>query len=225
MKPFSICIATPCYNGVVTSQYAGSLADLTSSWSTGQREVQFGIHFIANESQIHRARNKCAAYARARDFTHLLFIDADLGFKVSDVMKLLDAEKRIIGGTYPVKKLPVKLNYNAVHGEVPDAEGILRARHVPTGFLLIDVTVFDRLESFADVCMKTDLTTGETYRYQEFFVPGIFDGEDLSEDWNFCRIAQAAGEVTYLHTRVVLPHVGTFEYCVDTHAESKKENE
>lgn len=206
----SICICTSAYGGQVTTQYAGSLAD--AAVMLNEMKINYSIYMLSNESQIHRARNKCVAYARARQFTYLLFIDADLGFRRVDLLRLIESNRRIIGGTYPVKKLPVRLNYNALPGEKPDSSGLLKVRHVPTGFLLIDLAVLDRLESYANVCMKTDLSTGETYRYQEFFLPGIYDGEDLSEDWNFCRIAHLAGEETWLHTGVVLPHVGTFEY-------------
>lgn len=214
-ESFKICIATPAYGGMVTTQYAGSLAD-TVTWMQEDDRIAYGIYLLSNESQIHRARNKCVAFARKHLFTHLMFIDADLGWRPEQLQKLLESGKRIIGGTYPVKKLPIKLNYNVLPGAFSEGR-ILEVRHVPTGFLLIDMDVFERLEPYVRNCMKEDLTTGERFRYEEYFVPGINEeGEDLSEDWAFCGLAQRFGERTFLHMDVILPHVGTYEYRHET---------
>jgi hypothetical protein len=72
-----------------------------------------GIHFyyLFNESLIQRARNYIADEFLRSDCTHLLFIDADIGFNPRDVLGLLavqisDPEKyNIVTGLYPKKTI------------------------------------------------------------------------------------------------------------------------
>lgn len=204
----SILIGTPAYGGQVTTQYALSLA---ATMNFQPSDLNIAVHMIANESLVHRARNKIVAKARMAGFSHLLFIDADLKFYPIDIHNLVAAEKAVIGGTYPVKKLPIKLNHNSY--EPPKVEGRLeQVKHLPTGFMLIDLNVFDFLERFVPSCQKQDLTTGEVIKYVEFFRAGIHRGQDLSEDWYFSELCAENGITPWLHHDVVLPHVGSFEY-------------
>ena len=54
-------------------------------------EIQFGT--IGNESLITRARNTLVQLFMDGDYTHLLFIDADLAFDPKAVLRMLEFDK------------------------------------------------------------------------------------------------------------------------------------
>lgn len=86
--------------------FAKSVADLTTMCT--QYGIGLQIYFLFNESLIPRARNYCCDEFMRSDATHMLFIDADIGFNPQDVIAMLalqsdDSPYDILGGPYPKK--------------------------------------------------------------------------------------------------------------------------
>ena len=96
-------IATPCYGGQLNEPYFRSVIKMMTFFNGHQIPLAFGT--IANESLVTRARNVLVAYFLASDYTHLLFIDADIQFNPQDILALLALDKDIIGGPYPKKSI------------------------------------------------------------------------------------------------------------------------
>lgn len=103
-------VATPMFGGLCHGMYTKSMSSL-SSLCTSQG---IALHFfaMANESLIQRARNTCAAAFLESDCTHLMFIDADIGFNPKDVLGMLaistmDKEEKydVLAASYPTKKI------------------------------------------------------------------------------------------------------------------------
>lgn len=169
MNPGSIAanvyVATPSYGAVVTTGYTLGLLDLYDMSSVHGFGIR--VHFNSFDSLITRARNTMVAEFLADErFTHLMWIDSDVGFKGEDVVRLLQAERPVVAGVYPLKNdgwpaaglaqaLPAgstKADFRALHATYPavartaslepDADGFLDARYAPTGFMLIRREVF-----------------------------------------------------------------------------------
>lgn len=94
-------IATPCYGGQLTEPYFRSVVKLMTFFNGHKIPLAFGT--IANESLVTRARNVLLAYFLSSDYTHLLFIDADIEFQVDDILKLYVHDKDVVVGAYPKK--------------------------------------------------------------------------------------------------------------------------
>jgi len=94
-------IATPCYGGALTEPYFRSTIKLMTFFNGHKIPLAFGT--IANESLVTRARNVLLAYFLNSDYTHLMFIDADIEFQVDDVLKLWMHNKDVAVGAYPKK--------------------------------------------------------------------------------------------------------------------------
>lgn len=101
-----LMIATPMYGGQCYGNYTNSLNQLNILFSNYQ--LHLNQQFIYNESLITRARNYLVDEFMRSDCTHLMFIDADIGFDPNDIVALLaiadpTSDKDIVCGPYPKK--------------------------------------------------------------------------------------------------------------------------
>lgn len=101
-------LATPAYGGLVTTRYLTSL--LAAKGRLDRLGIGVAVDAIAGESLITRARNACAARFLAaslagRPFTHLVFIDADVGFPEWAIERLLGLGEPVVAAAYPLKRV------------------------------------------------------------------------------------------------------------------------
>jgi hypothetical protein len=99
-----IFVCTPCYGGVITASCSESMRKLTMLCLS--RGVKLTFASVTTESLITRARNFfVAAFLGHPEYTHLMFIDADITFDPESVFHMLSADKQVVGGCYPIKAL------------------------------------------------------------------------------------------------------------------------
>jgi len=106
LQKIKLFVATPMYGGQCAGMYSKAAIDLATMCANYGVECRF--FFIFNESLITRARNYLVdEFLRAEEFTHLMFIDADINFNPKDVLSLAvlsqQEDKPIIGGPYGKK--------------------------------------------------------------------------------------------------------------------------
>lgn len=100
-----IAILTPCFGSICYVNYVGCIISTIELLTKFNIPVK--IHFCRNDSLVPRARNNLIAKAMYnQDTTHMLFIDNDISWDPVSILKLLLADKHIVGGVYPLK------NYN-----------------------------------------------------------------------------------------------------------------
>jgi hypothetical protein len=172
--------------------------------------VALQVATVDGDSLVSRARNTLTASFLASDCTHLLFIDTDLIFSGEQIARLLDHQVPIVGGFYPKKQDgPLAWVCNAhPHFPPPDeATGLQSLRYIGTGFLLVERSVFTRMiEAHPQIAYTADQTARPEH---DLWPVGVHDGRYLSEDWAFCQRALDLGIPVLGDTRVILKHIGT----------------
>ncbi len=134
-----VFIATPAYGGLVTTDYMHSLMAMREHLDTLGAVSR--IYTIASESLVTRARNACvarfmAATVDGQPFTHLAFIDADLGFPPWALERLLRLGEPLAAAAYPLKHIDFqRLAELASAGDLPGDPDELRQR--ATGYPLV----------------------------------------------------------------------------------------
>lgn len=235
-----IFVATPMYGGMCIGNYASALMQLPTICS--RAGIRMYYTYMMNESLITRARNSLAYEFLATDATHLMFIDADIGFNPNDIVEMVNRDVDICCGLYPKKEISWGRVTQAVQNGVPPHElkdhtgtfvvnlvnneiqevvmtELLEIQNGGTGFMLIKREVFEALadkvpEYTNDMYLATDVVK-EPKIIKEFFATSI-DPEAgnrlLSEDYHFCKIARKAGFKIHAAPWVQLSHTGTYVF-------------
>jgi hypothetical protein len=215
LRTTRVHICMPCYGGQLTESTFMSYI----KWSNTARQLglDWTVETMTNESLISRARNTLTAkFLHNKDSTHLMFVDADIGWEPWHLLVMLDAQKDVIGGLYPMKSLPVKWCVNGIPGMAEDPNSsLVEVSKTGTGFLLIKRDVFEKLDShpavraFAnDIGLPTELN-----QYMKtYFDTAVREGRYYSEDWTFCENWRDLGGQVWVDKRVLLRHTGTYVF-------------
>jgi hypothetical protein len=182
-------IATPCYGGMLCVNYVTSIAMLSPMPDI----------FFPTGSLITRSRNACVAKFRAGPWSHLFFIDADIGFTPASFRRLLTAGYDVAAAPYPFKSddiaeqggFVVDANELGVVGR----DGFAPIVNAPTGFMCIARSVIDRMAAAG-------------IGAHEFFETMRNGDEYLADDHAFCRRWQSLGGSIHLDTKAELTHQG-----------------
>jgi hypothetical protein len=183
---------------MVHADFALALAGLCNSTQPIETPL------VNNKSSIvAMARNDGVKCAQDMNADFLLFLDSDMTFPRSTLHRLLAHRKDIVGATY-TKRVPPFTLLGAVfdRNETIDEHGLIRMRHMPTGCLLIRMTVFEKL-SAPHFRFLTNETTGEIH----------------GEDYVFCDRAHEAGFEVWCDAALSLElgHIGQriFRFSAD----------
>ena len=91
-----VFIATPAYSGQVNIPYALSLAETMHTLKL--HGIQITPYITASGSLLVAERNKILEMFWQSDATHLLCVDADLGWPAQAVLAMLEQDKEFIAG-------------------------------------------------------------------------------------------------------------------------------
>lgn len=237
-KKTHLFIGTPMYGGMCTGSYTSSMMKMIPAME--RSGIQYTFLFRFNESLITRARNAITSGFMDSDATHLLFIDADIGFNADQVLKMLDADKDIVCGIYPSKAINWRTVANAVRSGVPDdkleshtgtwvvnmkdydgsatvdVDKPFEIWNGGTGMMLIKREVFEKLKDKVPQYRVNEadpfMQSRQGKFIPEFFATSIdpISGVLLSEDYHFCKIWRDIGGSVWAAPWVELNHVGTY---------------
>ena len=169
---------------------------------------------LTNESLITRGRNICAAEFLNSDFSHMMFIDADIEFTPDDVGKLWAMQEEFAVGVYPMKKPGAR--YAAWHADelitdLDQFDGPICVDYAGTGFMLLSRYVFEKLAADSPDIVRYE--EGQVGEISAFFQDPIDGGIHLSEDYFFCQQWRIyGGGNIWMDPTVRLKHIGTYTY-------------
>ena len=216
LKTTKVHIAMPCYGGMLTESTFMSFI----KWSNAARQlgIDWTLETMVNESLINRARNTLTSkfLTDLPDATHLMFIDADIGWEPWHLLVMLNRDVDIIGGLYPMKALPIKWVVNGFEGAEQGPDGLQEVSKAGTGFLLIKRHVFEQLNSHPAVKpFKNDIGLDPKYdvNMKTYFDTAIRQNRLYSEDWTFCENWRDLGGKIWVDKRVLLRHSGSYVFC------------
>src|ERR1700760_2807701 len=100
-----LVVATPCFGGQVSSIYASSVFALQRAMHS-LSNVDLTVHMRDGDALITRARPILVTlFLDDPAATHLLFIDADIGFTPEQVFRLVKSGADVVAGVYPIKRV------------------------------------------------------------------------------------------------------------------------
>jgi hypothetical protein len=231
MQECNVFIATPCYDGSVTSGYVMSLLSLQ------RLLIRNGIGYdmcFHSDSLISRARNNITErFLRQPSYSHLLFVDADISFDPATVLRYLEFDKDVVAGIYPIKKLNIgelrrlaidddRTAEAAVYKYSSDIRmdddnmpqnGFVRVDYAASGFMMIKRQTFDvMVKRYPELQYRDDFTGNEPRTVYAFFNTMIHEGYFLPEDYSFCKRWKDIGGEIWGDVASRFDHIGRFVY-------------
>lgn len=196
-----------CSGGAVQAETITSL--IAAMDLIKQKGVDCGLDIMIGGYVAHN-RNNLVREAFKKGASHLMFIDADMIFPASGIVRLLDHDKDIVGGMYNTRgntdddgKLLSTIKMLDENGELPMDGGtrnfsigpeLIKVGGLGTGFLMIKMDVFKKMESPWFVAWESP------------------EGEHHTEDIQFCVNAREAGYDIYCSPTIKIGHKGTKVY-------------
>ena len=236
----NLVVATPCFGGQISIIYAGSIFKLQKTLRA-MNGVDLKILFKDGDALITRARaNMVAQFLDDPGSTHLLFIDADIGFEPEQVLRLINCGADVCAAIYPIKrmdwgKVAEVVRTNRVNPgasalkyvfDVPDPNavvtrgGFAQVRYAGTGFLMVQRGALERMcTHYAHLKYKRDhsleAATVSDNRFALFDCLIDRDGTYLSEDYSFCKRWTDMGGEIWADLDSRLDHVGPLVFRGD----------
>ena len=217
LRTTRVHIAMPCYGGMLTESTFMSFI----KWANTARQlgIDWTLETMVNESLISRARNTLTAkFLDQQESTHLFFVDADIGWEPWHLLVLLNRDKDVIGGLYPMKTMPIKWVVNGFEGAEEGPDGLQEVSKAGTGFLLMKKHVFEKLNVHPAVKQyKNDIGLDPKYdKYlKTYFDTAVRQNRYYSEDWTFCENWRDLGGKVFVDKRVLLRHSGAYVFCME----------
>ena len=152
--------------------------------------------------------------------SHLLFVDADMGFEPELIFDMLVADKPLIGAIYPRKKIPSSWVGSPLEPPAEPENGLLELESLGCGVMLIRRDCIENMIEKGTCEVETDLD-GTSLRglLEPHGVKRIIRAFDkcttedarkykLSEDYSFCFRHRKAGGKVFAAINHQLTHLG-----------------
>jgi len=236
----NLVIATPCFGGQISVLYATSLLKLQKRLRSYDG-VTFKVLFRDGDALVTRARASLTAqFLDDPAATHLLFVDADIGFEPEQVLRLIESGADMCAAIYPIKRIDWDKVRSTIESGRPnpaaaalqyvfevedptavtESAGFVRVRYAGTGFLMIRRGALERMcARYPQLQYRRDHSVDGALagdnRFALFECMIAEDGTYLSEDFAFCKRWTDIGGEIWADLNSRLNHVGPMTFRGD----------
>lgn len=218
-KP-SVFVALPAYGQQVCSTTTSALISLTRALDAHGINGGFGTLSYPDIVEIRNIF--LTIWMDSVKSSHMLFIDADMGFAPELILDMIALDKPLVGALCPKKKLPIEFAGRAKKGDVKIVNGFMEVNGVGGAIMLIKREVVTAMlqkwpELSDEVTIKNHaarsiLDGHKITRLIKAFNKLSIDGEEFSEDLSFCHRWNMCGGDVWANIVHEVSHVGLYEY-------------
>lgn len=199
-----VFISIPCGDGTIHAPCVAALFEGTQMLDAAGFNVTLSLE--AGNCHVDDARNSQVREFLKSDATDLVFIDADVGFRPEDLLKLVSVDRDVVAGVYPKKEDVEDFPVRALPGEIwADADGLVEVEGVPTGFLRIKRHVLERLR---DKAVSFIGQAGDPVPYHVIFERIVAGNKRMSGDYTFCHKWRQMGGLIHVDPEMEFTHTG-----------------
>jgi hypothetical protein len=235
-----LVVATPCFGGQISVVYAASLFKLQQAIRAFS-DFKLNVLFKDGDALITRARASLVSqFLDDPAATHLLFVDADIGFEPDQVLRLIECGADMCAAVYPIKRIDWDKVKDVIEAGRPNpgaaalqyvfevenpnaviqAAGFIKVRYAGTGFLMIRRQALERMcAHYTQLKYRRDHSvdagTASDNRFALFECMIAADGTYLSEDFAFCKRWTDIGGEIWADGKSTLSHVGPMTFRGD----------
>lgn len=203
VKGAAAFLATPVVENI-TPAYTVSLFKSCLALQEAGIPVQYEV--FAGNCHVDDSRNRLVRDFLESDCQEFVFIDADLRWDASDLIRLIDAPQDVVGGTYPFKQAEEGYPVRTLPGPIIEKNGVVEVEAIPTGFMKIKRHVLE--EMVCDVPGFTVKNEVNRKLIPVLFERGLVDVNRWSGDYNFCRKWRERGGKIHLIPDMRFEHFG-----------------
>jgi hypothetical protein len=196
-----IFVAIPTYDGKLPIQVVSCLLqEQIFALVNGDELV---TAFLPSCSAPSSGRNQLAQNFLDSGCDKLFFLDSDITFQPGSILKVAHHNAEIVGGAYRFKHQVENYPVEWIDGPLyANAQGLLEVKALPTGFMAISRSVFEKLRA-AYPGREYEQTGHKAYCFfQQFFKNGAMHSDDMT----FCREWTDIGGKIFLDPEIELTH-------------------
>lgn len=205
-------VATPSYDGKVTSEYMQSIFDYLVSTS-----LNISYSVLPKESLVTRARNilfnNYFYDIENKDLTHLLWQDSDVSASGYGLERILSYDLDVIGMAVPLKTFPSENGILSAVAGVKEEVGELlyKTKYLGCGIMMLSNKAIMDIVSY---CENNNQWTWnfelDRKEYDVFRVGSNNKNFYESEDWYICSILSKIGYDIYVDSGSSVSHAGVY---------------
>lgn len=213
-------VCLPAYGQSTSAQTTEALFKLAQFFTLNQIRHQLSWFSAADIVEV-RNLFLTVWYDGHPQFSHMLFIDADMGFEPELIRDMLAFDKPLTGTFYARRQMPpsiVGAAKNANHSFPDIKQGHLPAAYIGAGVMLIKRTMIaEMLEKKPEIIDSlpgtlANATDIKLTRFLRAFDTILEDDCRLSEDISFCRRWTECGGEIWANVMHKISHVGPFDF-------------
>lgn len=170
------------------------------------------VIFERDNPYISQARNGMLRKALDANPTCVVFLDYDMGWRPTDLLKLIEADADVVAGLYRCRHPGIRFMGTVISESrngmeetpVVRADGLVEAELVPAGFLKVTPEAVHKfMRGYPELCFGPKF-----HPAVDLFNHGAHEGLWWGEDFAFSRRWRALGEKLWVIPDVTIDHRG-----------------